>query len=220
MKRSLALIVVTLGIMAPARALAQACIGIPTIDRQFALHASLGLPENAKTYSVGLHADLRGPLSIGGQVSIAKPDDDFLDDDIMSIGGYGLYEISNPSVSLCPVLGLQYSTFDTEIANVDLDVTMLTIPIGLGIGKTLRASAVNITIFGIPQYLYSRVTRELEVGDNEDSDTDTENELAVVGGVRMSGRSLFGGLSLAASSANDWDDPVLIFTVGVLVGGR
>jgi hypothetical protein len=198
----------------PVIAYAQACMGTPVGGGQFGVEGGMGVGEGFKTYSGGLNANMAGPLTFGAGVGITKPDGG--GDNVTSLGASGGYELVQSSrLSACPVVGLNYSTFTTDVVGVELDINQLVVPVGLGLGTTLPAGSLDVTLFAMPQFLWFRTTAK---ADGE-SASDSQNEFGLNTGLRVGTSALYAGAGVSMTSVED-SDPVFNFGVGLVLGGR
>ncbi|MEX2610633.1 MAG: hypothetical protein WEA24_11845 [Gemmatimonadota bacterium] len=178
----------------------------------------VGFPENAKSYSGEVTADLVGPLSLGAGFGITKIDD--VDENVTTFGGQAAYEVSGTSFSACPVVGAEYSTWSDTFSGVDVDVNQLVIPVGVGIGTTLAAgSNTDVVLFAVPQFLHIRSSVEASEGNVSFEDSDSDNEFGAEAGARFVFGSIFAGAGVFMTSIED-DDPTFNLAVGLTFGGR
>jgi hypothetical protein len=206
-----------LALLTPAVAAAQACIGVPTTGGQFALAGEVAFPENATSYGADITADLVGPLSLGAGFAITKLDD--IDENVTTFGGQAAYELPGVSVSACPVVGAEYSTWSDTFLAGSVDISQLVIPVGLGIGTILQAgSSTDILLFAVPQFLHIRTTIEASDGVDSIDETESDNEFGAEAGVRFVFGSIFAGGGVFMTSIED-DDPTFNLGLGVVFGG-
>jgi hypothetical protein len=155
-----------LAFAAPAQLNAQACLGIPATNGQFAFQAGVGLSSGTISYGASLTANFNGPLSAG--LGYTYTDfDDYEGGEIMpadgpkgnTVSANVALEISGINFSACPILGMEYS----RVTGVYLPfamgpyatVTSVVVPAGFGAGITLPvARSWRLTPFGASQVLY------------------------------------------------------------------
>lgn len=213
MKRIAACAVAILIATVPSQVLAQACIGIPTIDGQFSLAGNFDTGNDTNQYGLTGSLDLIGPVSIVANGGMFKPDDS--DESGTTFGGTLAYELRPRTVSLCPLAGVDYSTIDAEEEGVEASASALVFRAGLGIGKLLQAGNMNVTLFGIPHFMHIRTDFEVE---GESLFDDSDNEFGATAGVRLSNRSVFGGAHVMFTTVEE-SDPTFGLTFGIMIGG-
>jgi hypothetical protein len=213
--KALRYVTLSLGmIAAPVVAHAQACMGTPIGGGQFGIEGGMGVGEGFKSYSGGAAANLAGPLAFAGGVTVSKPDAG--GDNITSFGASGGYELMQSSrLSACPVVGMSYSTFSTDIVGTEFDMNQIVVPVGLGLGTTLPAGAMNVTLFAVPQFLWYRTSAS---ADGE-SVSDSQNEFGVNTGLRIGASSFYAGAGMSMNSIED-SEPVFNFGLGIVLGNR
>lgn len=191
-------------------AAAQAYFGTPIGDAGFAVRAEVGFPEDSKTYDVVLDANLLGPISF--QLFGGLWDIDDVDDNGARFGGKVGYELPVASVSVGPFVGAEYATISSGEGVDEVKASLLTIPVGLGIGTTLPVgSTADVALYAQPAYYYMKP--ELEIGGQE-FDADSQNEFGAEAGARLGfGRFLVGG-SVEFTTVED-SDAVFSLTAGL-----
>jgi hypothetical protein len=195
---------------------AQACIGVPTADRQFGLAGAMGFTEGQKMYGGELSANLAGPISVGGGYALVKPDD--VDTNGNHFSGRAAWELPVAQVSVCPTSGVGYTRFHEEQAGDEATVTSMVIPVGLGFGKSLRAGEnMSITLSAVPQYLYIKNRAETTGTVNLEVE-DSESAFGADLGVSLGMRSWYVGGGASFNSV-EGSDPVFSVGLGVLFGG-
>ncbi len=179
-------LITTVALVAPVQLSAQACLGIPAANGQFAFQAGIGLTSEAISYGGSFTANFHGPLSAGVGYTYTDFDD-------YEEGGYYeatdgpngntvsanlAFEITGIGFSACPILGLEYSDVTDVLVpswmRNDVTVKSLAVPVGVGVGKTLPvAGDWLLTPFGSGQVLFVR--SEARAGDvHESTDDSTE----------------------------------------------
>lgn len=160
-------LLVVLALAAPAQLGAQACLGIPATNGQFAFQAGVGLSLEATSFGGSFTANFSGPLSAG--VGYTYTDfDDYPSRDVgtqtdgpngNTVSANVAFEIPGIDFSLCPILGMEYS----RVTGVYLPFAMgphatvnsIVVPAGFGVGATLPvARSWRLTPFGVSQVLY------------------------------------------------------------------
>jgi hypothetical protein len=205
----------SLGLLAtPVVAYGQACMGAPIAGGQYGLEGGMGIGDGFKSYSGGVAANLNGPLAFAGAAGITKPDEG--GEDIKSAGLSGGFEVLQSSrVSVCPTVGVTYSMASTDILGTEFDMNQIVVPVGLGLGTTLPASSMNVTLFATPQFLWYRTS----ISADGESASETQNEFGMNAGVRLGVSSFYAGAGMSMTSIED-DEPVFNFGLGFVLGGR
>lgn len=193
-------------------AAAQACMGVPIGDAGFAVRGEVSLPESAKTYEAALNANLIGPIAFelfGGLV-----DFDDVDDNGATFGGKAAYELGIAAASICPLVGVDYTTFSAGEGASEVELNTLVVPIGIGIGTTLPVgTAADVALYAQPAFLYINSSATI-AGEEFD---ESENEFGADVGARLGfGRFLVGG-SVNFTTIED-SDAVFALTAGVRFG--
>lgn len=166
----------------PTAALAQACIGVPAANGQFAVSGAAGFTEGASIYGGDLTANVAGPVSVG--VGYAMTDIDGAEENINEFSGTAAYEVSVAGFSACPATGASYSKISSEDEFGSASLSMVTVPVGLGFGKTFRAGgSLAVTPFAMPQLLYMRAS--FDTDSEADGMSESTNEFAGVAGLRV-----------------------------------
>jgi hypothetical protein len=135
-------------------AAAQICAGFPTVDRQFSFGGSLDFPEGSDQWGVEASYNAQGPLSIFGGMDVNTPEGADDANDIFFLGvAMDLLSIDAgngaDALSVCPTGRIGYDSRS--------DRTIITIPIGVGIGTTLQvAPSVPLMPYVVPQLVFQR----------------------------------------------------------------
>ncbi len=217
MKRMISTTLVMAALALPGMLQAQACIGVPSQDRQFGLAGAMGFTEGQKMYGGELSANLAGPLTVGGGYALVKPDD--VDTNGNHFTGRAAFELPVASVSVCPTSGLGYTRFHEEEAGESATVTATVIPVGVGFGKSMRAGEnMSITFAAIPQFLYIKNRVETSGTLNMEAE-DSENAFGAELGVNLGMRSWYVGGG-ASFNTVDGSEPVFQVGLGILFGGH
>ncbi len=213
MKRMVSTTLVIAALAVPGLANAQACIGVPSVDRQFGLAGAMGFTEGQKMYGGELNANLAGPLSLGGGYALVKPDESETNGNHFQ--GRAAWEMSVAQLSVCPTTGVGYTRFHAEEGGEEATVSSTVIPVGLAFGKSLRAGDnMSITLSAIPQFLYIKNKVDTPIFEGDASD----NAFGADFGVNVGTRSFYvgGGASITSLEGSE---PVFSVGLGVLFGG-
>ncbi|HEU5208248.1 MAG TPA: hypothetical protein VFU06_02450 [Longimicrobiales bacterium] len=188
---------------------AQAYFGAPIGDAGFAVRAEVGLPDGSKTYDLVLDANLMGPISF--QLFGGLWDIDDVEDNGGRFGGKLGYELPVTGFSVGPFVGAEYTTFSAGEGDEEVSTSLLTIPVGIGIGTTLAVGpTADVALFAQPAYYYMKADVEM-LGAEFDEST---NEFGAEAGARLGfGRFLVGG-SVEFTTVED-SDAVFSLTAGV-----
>lgn len=215
-KRTLTLAVGALFL--PQLASAQACIGVPSSDGQFTLIGAAGFMDGAKSFGGGVAANLVGPISLGAGYRLVTFDD--LDTNANAFNANAAYELSVPSVSICPATGIEYMRWSEDVDNVKVTITSTVIPVGVGVGRSFVAGDdFLVTLFALPHFLYVRGTVRGSEGNVSVSVSDSSNEFGSALGIRFGSRTFYAGAGVSITTIED-SDPVFSLSLGVNVGGR
>lgn len=209
------LAMLSLGMLAtPVVAYAQACMGTPISGGQYGIEGGLGVGEGFKTYSGGVAANVMGPLAFAGGVAVTKPDAG--GENVTSLSASGGYEILQGSrLSVCPTTGLNWSTASVDFDGTEVDINQIVVPVGLGLGTSLPAGSMDVTLFAVPQFLWFRTS----IGADGESVSDSQNEFGLNTGLRVGVSSFYAGAGMSLTSVED-SDPVFNFGIGLVLGGR
>ena len=213
--KALRFAVLSFGVLAmPAAVQAQSCIGVPAGAGQYALEAGLGVGEGFKSYTGSLTANLSSPISLGVSGGLTQPDEG--GEDMTTFGAGAAYELAQLGrLSVCPAVSASYSMMSSDIVGVEVDINQIAVPVGLGFGTTLPAGAMNVTLFAMPQFIWYRTSASA----GGESDSQTDNQFGLNGGVRFGTSSMFAGAGMSITSADE-AEPVFSFGLGVVLGGR
>jgi hypothetical protein len=216
MKRMVSTTLVIAALAVPGMLQAQACIGVPSVDRQFGLAGAMGFTEGQKMYGGELSANLAGPISVGAGYGLVKPDN--VDTNGNHFQGRAAWEMSMAKLSVCPTSGVGYTRFHEEEGAESATVTAMVIPVGLGFGKSLRAGEnMQITLSAVPQYLYIKNRMESSGTINLEAE-DSESAFGADFGVNVGMRSWYVGGGASFTSVEN-SDPVFSVGLGILFGG-
>ena len=218
MKRNLAVLAAALAVLCPGLLSAQACLGVPTADRQTALQGGVGFTQGMKSYGAGVSANLQGPLSVYANYNLLKPDN--IDTSGNEFGAGVGYELAASGVSLCPAVGASYARFHEEFGFEEGTVTSIVVPLGLGIGKLLPAGANSyVTVFGAPQFLYLKTEVSYDGGLGSFEVSDTRNEFGGTVGLRYGTAGFYLGGAVSMNTIEN-SDPIFSVGLGFIVGGN
>ena len=208
----------TLALAITAELQAQACIGVPAMDRQGTIGANLGFPSDAKTYMADASYNFAGPLTVNVTAGITKPND--VDEDATNLGGRVAYEVGMSGLSACPVAGLLYSKFSTDLLGAEIDASAIMVPIGFGVGKSLPVGSTGaLMLNAVPHYMYLRTKVDVESGFGSGEETTTDNEFGIDLGATIHSRALYGGVGLNLTTIDE-SDPTFSIIFGVIFGKR
>lgn len=194
-------------------AAAQACMGVPLNNANFAVRGEVELPEGAKEYDAVLNANLLGPIAFelfGGILDFEDSEENGA-----TFGGKVGYELGLAAASVCPIVGADYTTVsedDTELG--DVSVNSLVVPIGIGVGTTLPlGTSADVALYAQPAFLWIRNSVEIAGA----SESDSMNEFGAEAGAMLGfGRFLVGGSVNFNTIENS--DAVFALTGGVRFG--
>ncbi len=193
-------------------AAAQACMGMPIGNANFAARGEVGFADGGKSYTANLNANLLGPIAFelfGGLV-----DFDDIEDNGATFGGKVAYELGLANVSVCPLVGADYTTISAEEAGVEASVSTLVVPVGVGVGVALPAGGLgDVVLYAQPSYLYMRFSAE----EGDEDFSDSTNEFGAEAGATLGlGRFLVGG-SVFFTTVEE-SDAVFSLTAGLRFG--
>lgn len=146
-------------------AVAQACVGFPTVDRQFTFGGALGFPDGGKEYGVEVSYNLPGPATVFGGMDIYSPDVGDSRDMFFAGAAFDLLSVplgdGGTALQVCPTAQVGYFSTDGYSA--------LQVPVGVGIGTTIAVSpSAQLTPYVVPQLVMSRSSF-----DSAEIDSDT-----------------------------------------------
>lgn len=213
--KALRFVTMSLGILAtPVLAYGQACMGAPISGGQFGIEGAMGVGEGFKSYGGGVAANLSGPLAFAGGVSVMKPDAG--GENLTTFGASSGYEvIQSERLSVCPVVGATYTSESAEFEGSEFEASQLVVPVGLGLGTSLPAGSMDVTLFATPQYLWIRSS----ITSDGTSLSTSANEFGVNTGLRLGVSSFYAGAGMSMNSIDN-SDPVFNFGLGLVLGGR
>jgi hypothetical protein len=188
---------------------AQVCAGFPSSERGFYFGGRADFPEGGDSYGVEAAYNAAGPLSVFGGLNVVSAEDT---DDDESVNVYRVgaaFELASvgmmlgPQFSVCPTAEVNWASED--------DVTLMQIPIGVGIGANLGLPAgPALSAYAVPALVVSR----LDVPDDSGFDDETETDFGIRAGVNVG----FGIISVGGELQHvfvDEADPVFGIRFGV-----
>ncbi|HYR12255.1 MAG TPA: hypothetical protein VEQ60_30995 [Longimicrobium sp.] len=188
---------------------AQICAGYPSSDRGFYFGGRADFPDGGDSFGVEAAYNASGPLSVFGGVNVVSVED--VDDSDTNIYRAGAaFEVASlglmigPQVSVCPVAEVNWASED--------DVTLMQIPIGVGIGGSLGIPiGPSVSGYVVPALVVTR----LDVPDDDPIfEDETETDFGVRGGVNV-GFGLFTVGGEVQHVFVDEADPVFGIRVGI-----
>lgn len=146
------ILALTVGLAGPAVAHAQSCIGMPIASQKSAISVNAAFPEEAKTFGISGRMRLDGPISLGAGYSMTTIND--VDPKVHSFGVDGAYELPvTQAAAICGVVGIEHSS----ISDDGTKFSDLTIPIGVGVGKSFPAGDnAELVPYAMPHLLWTR----------------------------------------------------------------
>lgn len=193
---------VTALLLSAGAAAAQACLGLPTRDGQIAV-AATGTHDGDTRFGGEFTADVTGPAAFSfGYGGLGG------DDDRQQFTARASYEFYLVDPSVCAIGGVLYE--DTPEGAVQ---ERLGVPLGFGIGKTIRGRQLDATVFGIPQYVWLQDERVILPGG--ETDTESSNEFMAETGITLGFRSFYVGGSVVVTTFDD-SDPGFRIRAGLL----
>lgn len=213
--KALRFVTMSLGMLAtPVLAYGQACMGAPISGGQYGLEGAMGVGEGFKSYGGGVAANVMGPLAFSAGVSVTTPDAG--GENFTTFGASSGYELLQSSrLSVCPVVGANYTSESEEIDGTEFDASLLTVPVGLGLGTSLPAGSMDVTLFAQPQYLWIRSS----VGIDGTTVSQSQSEFGLNTGLRVGVSQFYAGAGMSMNSIDN-SDPVFNFGIGLVLGGR
>lgn len=187
-----------------AAASAQACLGLPSRDGQIAVAAAAGSLDGDTQYGGEFSADVTGPAAFGfGYGGVGA------DGDRQIFTARASYDFFLLEPAICGVAGVLYDT----APGGDVD-HRLGIPVGIGIGKTLRSERFTATVFAVPQYVWTR-EKVLLLQDVSGDDVRTSNEFMAEAGVTVGVLPFYVGGSVVVTTFDD-NDPGFRIRAGLM----
>lgn len=182
-------------LLAAGGAAAQSCLGIPTRDGQISLAAVGGSLDGEGQYGGEFTADVTGPAAFAiGYGGIGA------DGDRQIFTARASYDFFLIEPSVCGVAGLWFDS----APGVGLD-ERLGVPVGVGIGKTLRGDRFSTTVFAVPQYVWLREKLTPLLAPDAEGETVTSNEFMAEAGVTFGFLPFYVGGSVLVTTFDDSD---------------
>lgn len=150
-------------LLVPIGLQAQACRGVPQNSRH-ALSGGVGFPANATSYSMSGMTTARRGLFVGATVGITSYDIAGVENEQM-MGADLAHEIAGlkRTASVCPAVGVQYNVLE--------GVRMRSVPLGVGVGKTLplgEGQKSTFTAYAMPQFIWASLSAdELDASESD-----------------------------------------------------
>lgn len=183
-------------------AAAQACLGLPTRDGEITVAGVYADMDGDTHYGVEMSADVSGPGTFGfGYAGLGS------DGDRKIVSARASYDFFLVEPAMCGVAGVFFD--DDPAPGVD---ERLGVPVGVGIGKTLRSPGFSTTVFAVPQYVWLREKPRLE---GEDGDAETSHEFMAEAGVTLGLRPFFVGGSVLVDTF-EGSDPGFRIRAGLM----
>jgi hypothetical protein len=202
-----AAVLATVALVAPASA--QVCAGFPSSEHGFYFGGRADFPDGGDSFGVEAAYNAAGPLSVFGGVNVVSVDG--IDDSDTNVYRAGVaFEVASlglmigPKVSVCPVAEVNWASED--------DVTIMQIPLGVGIGGSLGIPVgPSVSGYVVPSLVISR----LDVSDDDPIFEDqTETDFGVRAGVNVGLGMFTVGGELQHVFVED-ADPVFGIRVGI-----
>lgn len=162
--------------LSTSTAVAQVCIGFPTVDRQFSFGASLGFPDGGDRYGVEASYNVQGPFAVYGGLQIDSPEGDADDRDTYYGGAaFDLLRVGlgagADSLGICPTVRVGYTSVDSG--------SYLTVPIGVGLGTRVAVGdAAYLMPYVVPELVWARFSPD-------DGDSTSDSDFAIRGGAAV-----------------------------------
>jgi hypothetical protein len=192
-------------------------MGVPIRDGAFGIYGEYSTTEGADGFGGSVTANLNGPISLQAGYTLTTIED--LDENANFFHGRVAYEFPNMSFSVCPIAGASYGTWSDEAFGVEADASELTIPIGLGVGRSFTRGPVDISLYAIPQFLHIRGEVTVAFGGNEGSESESTNEFGAELGARVGTSNIWGGAGFFFTTLAE-SDLVFSIGIGIAIGGR
>lgn len=209
MKKTVLLAAVATAALAGS-AQAQVCAGFPSSDRGFYFGGRADFPEGGDSYGVEAAYNAAGPLSVFGGLNVVSAEDAGDDDESVNVFRVGAaFELASlgmmigPQVSVCPVAEVNWFSED--------DVTLMQIPIGIGVGADLGLPVgPSVSGYAVPSLVVTR----LDVPDDALIEDETETDFGIRAGVNVG----FGIITVGGELQHvfvDEADPVFAIRAGI-----
>lgn len=200
-------------LLAAAPAAAQVCIGIPSVGGQVSVQANFDLSDGATGYAGVVRGNLEGPLSIAGGIGII--DFDGVDSNATTFSASAAYEMHTEGFGACPVVGAGYATWNDRITDLDVDVSVLSFPVGFAVGVQLGDDGgMRLVPSAEAGLIHQRARVELAQGGVRLTESDSETEFYVSAGATVALTRFFARAGVFKMTA-DGSDAVVSLAVGL-----
>lgn len=211
-------ILVLIGLAGTGEAFAQACVGSPAANREYALGLSTGMSPGYAGYGATFVANVPGGLFTNASYSVNTFDEFDDDGNTVSIGAG--YEIPVSSISACPHFSVAYETLNTitpvvnqwgSVVGVATEFRALVIPVGIGVG---RRWDFEEGLFVAPAVTASfvHVRRSVEAPELGGEFDESLNEIGAGTSVAVGWNQFFVRGGMSGSTVEDSD---LFFSLGI-----
>lgn len=198
----------------PVHLSAQACVGSPALSRQIAADVSLSFTDGAAGYGAGITRQLASPISLSANAETFKVDN--VDKNLNRFGFRAAYELPVAELSICPTVGVRYSSFGTTLDGTSMNMSQVLVPLGFGMGKRfeLEHGIVLIpSVMGDLLYVRERATSRFR--GNGDSLAETATKVGGTIGATLGFNRLFGRGAVSFNKVAN-SDPVVSISFGLL----
>jgi hypothetical protein len=216
--RRMMLAALALSAVPSAQLMAQTCFGYPTMDGQYALAGVVSFADGSNAYGAALNANVSGPLSL--EAGYQYIDLEESDTNGNGFFGRGAWELSMTSLSVCPFAGVGYRDASEDLGDAEISVSLLSVPVGVGVGKRFTASpTMFVDLFAQPQLVWLRSDFEIEgEGGGEFGVDDSETEFGVSIGANLGTSRFYVGGGVNFTTVED-SDATFDLRVGIVLGG-
>jgi hypothetical protein len=171
----LGLILLAAIVAVPGAVMGQACIGEAARTAQFSIGGDMAVSDQLTGYGLNSQANLPGRVSMGARIGVTDLDD--ADDNLTSVGANLALDLGRGGLSVCPVVAVGYDFWSGDFAGVDLDFSVIRIPVGLGVGSRFGTEHRFVLIPAAQAgLLHSRFSGNAAVGDRTFGRTDTATD--------------------------------------------
>lgn len=193
----------------PSDLAAQACLGSPTHPGQTGLDLRLSAVDGATGYGAGVNTRLAGPVSLGADVTTF--DIDNIDKNMNRYEFRTAYELPLSNLSVCPAVGLRYSTFGIGDSDLNFDISQFMVPLGFGIGKRFELEDGLVLIpSAMANLLYIREKASATAGSDSVSITETGARVGGIVGATLGFSRFYGRGEVSFDTIKDSDSIVSI----------
>jgi hypothetical protein len=213
--RSLARIsvVATLALAFPASALAQVCLGVPAGAGEFALGGTVSFSDGGTGYMLGGNGNVEGPLAFGAGIGFVDLDN--VDSNLLSVAGQMSVDLPVEGFAACPLLGLGYSTWSDTVLGIDVDVSQVSLPLGMGVGTRIGIEGGTELIPSAQAgLLFARGSVSASAAGETYSETESDTAFFVGGGATLVFGHFFGRAGVMVDTFDE-SDSVISVGVGV-----